>query len=207
MSRLPHQVREAVRTRRYSLRAGEAYLRRVRQHTLFFEKYHPAELSAKDVCAFLSHLALDRQVSTSTQTRATLGPALPLPRGARPAHRMGRRRGAGEEAEAPARRLDPRGVRGVLSHLREGFCARVWTCPTSPSPRFVSTPRRTGSGAGRTSSRPGTGRVRPAHGAREAPPHRGDDQAEGREGGGQAEPPLHLDSSFLKLCEGLNLQF
>ena len=70
MSRLLEQVREAVRTRHYSLRTEEAYLRWVRQYILFCGKRHPSELSAREVSAGISHPAVKRKVSASTQTRA-----------------------------------------------------------------------------------------------------------------------------------------
>ena len=70
MSRLLEQVREAVRTRHYSLRTEEAYLRWAREYILFFDKRHPAELGAKEVGAFLSHLAVERNVAASTQNQA-----------------------------------------------------------------------------------------------------------------------------------------
>jgi len=70
MSRLLDQVREAVRTRHYSLRTEEAYLRWVRQHILFCGKRHPSGLGAREVSAFISHLAVARKVSASTQTQA-----------------------------------------------------------------------------------------------------------------------------------------
>ena len=70
MSRLLDQVREAVRTRHYSLRTEEAYIRRIRQYILFCGKRHPSELGAREVSAFISHLAVARKVSASTQTQA-----------------------------------------------------------------------------------------------------------------------------------------
>ena len=70
MSRLLEQVREAVRTRHYSLRTEEAYLRWIRQYILFCGKRHPSELGAREVSAFISHLAVVRKASASTQTQA-----------------------------------------------------------------------------------------------------------------------------------------
>jgi integron integrase len=70
MSRLLEQVREAVRTRHYSLRTEEAYIRWVRQYILFCDKRHPSELGAREVSAFVSHLAVERKVAASTQTQA-----------------------------------------------------------------------------------------------------------------------------------------
>ena len=42
MSRLLEQVREAVRTRHYSIRTEEAYLRWAREYILFCGKRHPS---------------------------------------------------------------------------------------------------------------------------------------------------------------------
>jgi integron integrase len=70
VSRLLEQVGEAVRTRHYSLRTEEAYIRsRARVHP-FFEKRHPSELGAAEVSAFISYLAVGRKVAASTQTQA-----------------------------------------------------------------------------------------------------------------------------------------
>src|SRR5215207_8131349 len=70
MSRLLEQVREAVRTRHYSLRTEEAYIRWAREYILFCGKRHPSELGAREVSAFISHLAVRRKVAASTQTQA-----------------------------------------------------------------------------------------------------------------------------------------
>jgi integron integrase len=70
MSRLLEQVREAVRTRHYSIRTEEAYIRWVREYILFCGKRHPADLGAREVSAFISHLAVGRGVAASTQTQA-----------------------------------------------------------------------------------------------------------------------------------------
>ena len=70
MSLLLEQVREAVRTRHYSIRTEEAYIRWVRQYILFCGKRHPSEFGAAEVGAFVSHLAVGRKVSASTQSQA-----------------------------------------------------------------------------------------------------------------------------------------
>ena len=70
MSKLLEQVREAVRTRHYSIRTEEAYIRWAREYILFCGKRHPSELGAADVSAFISHLAVSRKVAASTQTQA-----------------------------------------------------------------------------------------------------------------------------------------
>jgi len=56
--------------RRYSLRTEDAYVDWVRRFILFHGKRHPRELGAAEVQAFLSHLAVDRLVSPSTQNQA-----------------------------------------------------------------------------------------------------------------------------------------
>lgn len=70
MSRLLERVREAVRVRRYSIRTEEAYLRWIREYILFFGKRHPAELGSEQISAFVSHLAVKRNVAASTQNQA-----------------------------------------------------------------------------------------------------------------------------------------
>ncbi|MCA1591130.1 MAG: integron integrase [Acidobacteria bacterium] len=70
MSRLLDQVREAIRTRHYSIRTEEAYVRWVKEYILFFDKRHPSGLGAKEVGAFVSYLAVRRNVASSTQNQA-----------------------------------------------------------------------------------------------------------------------------------------
>jgi integron integrase len=70
VSRLLDRVREAIRTRHYSIRTEEAYVRWTREYILFSGKRHPGELGAKEVSAFISHLAVGRRVAASTQTQA-----------------------------------------------------------------------------------------------------------------------------------------
>lgn len=70
MSRLLDQVREAIRTRHYSIRTEESYIRWIREYILFSGKRHPEQLGAKEVSAFVSHLAVKRKVAASTQNQA-----------------------------------------------------------------------------------------------------------------------------------------
>jgi integron integrase len=70
MSQLLDQVREAIRTRHYSLRTEEAYIGWIRQYILFFRKRHPATLGPSQISAFLSHLAVKRNLAASTQNQA-----------------------------------------------------------------------------------------------------------------------------------------
>ena len=64
------QVRTAVRARHYSRRTEEAYVGWTKRFILFHRKCHPAAMGAAEVNAFLSHLAVDGNVSASTQAQA-----------------------------------------------------------------------------------------------------------------------------------------
>jgi len=64
------QLRVCLRVRHYSLRTEDAYVDWVRRFILFHGKRHPQEMGAPEVQAFLSHLAVDRRVSPSTQNQA-----------------------------------------------------------------------------------------------------------------------------------------
>lgn len=68
--RLLDQVREAIRTRHYSIRTEEAYLQWIRRFIFFHGKRHPAEMGAPELEAFLTHLAVERNVAASTQNQA-----------------------------------------------------------------------------------------------------------------------------------------
>ena len=68
--RLLDRVRAAVRLRHYALRTEDTYLQWARRFILFHGKRHPRELGAPEVQAFLSHLAVERQVAASTQNQA-----------------------------------------------------------------------------------------------------------------------------------------
>ena len=63
-------MRDHLRTRHYSIRTEQAYLDWVRRFILYHKKRHPQEMGAPEVEAFLTHLAVDRQVSASTQNQA-----------------------------------------------------------------------------------------------------------------------------------------
>ncbi len=68
--RLSDQVRELLRIRHYSIRTEQAYLQWIRRFILFHGKRHPREMGAPEVTAFLSHLAIRRNVAASTQNQA-----------------------------------------------------------------------------------------------------------------------------------------
>jgi hypothetical protein len=64
------QVRNQLRTLYYIYRTEQQYLFWVRRFILFHGKRHPAEMAAAEIEAFLTYLAVDRQVSASTQNQA-----------------------------------------------------------------------------------------------------------------------------------------
>ena len=68
--RLLDQVRDKIRLKHYSLRTEQAYLDWIKRFILFHGKRHPGELGAREVEAFLTHLAAVRNVSASTQNQA-----------------------------------------------------------------------------------------------------------------------------------------
>ncbi len=68
--RLLDQVRDALRVRHMSLRTEKAYSHWIRQYILFHGKRHPSEMGEVEINAFLTHLAVDKRVSPSTQTQA-----------------------------------------------------------------------------------------------------------------------------------------
>ena len=68
--KLLERMRIHLRTRHYSIRTEQAYIDWARRFILFHGKRHPQDMGAIEVEAFLSHLAVDRQVSASTQNQA-----------------------------------------------------------------------------------------------------------------------------------------
>ena len=64
------KVAEAIRVRHYSFQTEKTYIHWIRRFILFHGKRHPSELAEQDVARFLSHLAVDRNVSASTQNVA-----------------------------------------------------------------------------------------------------------------------------------------
>jgi len=64
------QLRERLRTLHYSLRTEDVYVDWVRRFILFNGRRHPRDMGAPEVEAFLTHLAVERKVSASTQNQA-----------------------------------------------------------------------------------------------------------------------------------------
>lgn len=68
--RLREQVREVMRVHHYSIRTEKAYWYWIRYFIRFHKLRHPAEMGAVEVNAFLSWLAVERQVAAATQNLA-----------------------------------------------------------------------------------------------------------------------------------------
>ena len=63
-------VREALRTRHYAYRTEKTYLHWIRQYVRFLQPVHPREAAADGVRRFLTHLAVEKHVSATTQNQA-----------------------------------------------------------------------------------------------------------------------------------------
>lgn len=69
-SKLIDRLRDHLRTRHHSIRTETAYVDWARRFILFHGKRHLLEMCSPEVEAFLTHLAVARQVSASTQNQA-----------------------------------------------------------------------------------------------------------------------------------------
>jgi len=63
-------LRNAIRVRHYSIRTEEAYVQWVRRFIVFSKLRHPLDMGPDEVAAFLTHLAVDRDVAASSQNQA-----------------------------------------------------------------------------------------------------------------------------------------
>lgn len=69
-SPLLNAVRSAIRARHFSLRTERAYVRWIKRYIFFHGTRHPRHLGPTHIEAFLSHLAVNRNVAASTQNQA-----------------------------------------------------------------------------------------------------------------------------------------
>lgn len=68
--KLLDQVRNVIRKKHYSIRTEQVYVDWVRRYILFHKKHHPKDMGEKEIAQFISHLATDRKVASSTQNQA-----------------------------------------------------------------------------------------------------------------------------------------
>ncbi|HQV81200.1 MAG TPA: integron integrase [Agitococcus sp.] len=67
---LLQQVSVKIRVKHYSIRTEEAYLGWIKRFIFFHNKQHPRQLRAQHIEQFLSYLAVEKNVSASTQNQA-----------------------------------------------------------------------------------------------------------------------------------------
>ena len=68
--RLLDRVRESIRVRQYRTSTEKSYTAWIRRYILFHGKQHPSGMEKPEIEAFLTHLAVNRRVSPSTQNQA-----------------------------------------------------------------------------------------------------------------------------------------
>jgi integron integrase len=68
--KLLDQLREALRSRHYSRRTERTYCMWVKRFVLYHHLRHPKEMGEAEINAYLTHLAVDKDVSASTQNQA-----------------------------------------------------------------------------------------------------------------------------------------
>lgn len=67
-------ARDVLRRKHYSIRTEEAYTGWMLRYILFHNKRHPKDMRTEEIEAFLTHLAVDKNVSASTQNQALNAP-------------------------------------------------------------------------------------------------------------------------------------
>ena len=68
--KLLDRVRWVLRAKHYSIRTEQSYIDWTRRFILFHGKRHPNEMGEAEISQFLSHLAVEKNVSASTQNQA-----------------------------------------------------------------------------------------------------------------------------------------
>ena len=68
--KLLDQVRDKIRFKHYSIRTENTYIDWIKRHIYFNNKQHPNQLGAVEIEKYLSYLAVERNVSSSTQNVA-----------------------------------------------------------------------------------------------------------------------------------------
>jgi integron integrase len=68
--KLLDQLRDAIRAKHYSHRTEQTYLDWCKRYILYHNKRHPAEMGVPEIQAYITYLAIDRNVAASTQNQA-----------------------------------------------------------------------------------------------------------------------------------------
>jgi len=68
--RLIDRVRDVMRVHHYSIRTENNYIQWIKRYIFFHNKRHPKDMGADEIRAYLTHLAVVKNVSASTQNQA-----------------------------------------------------------------------------------------------------------------------------------------
>lgn len=68
--KLLDQVRDQIRIRHYSIKTEKSYVGWVKRYIYYHKLRHPAEMGKREIEQFLTHLAVERHVSPTTQNQA-----------------------------------------------------------------------------------------------------------------------------------------
>jgi integron integrase len=68
--KLLDQLRDAIRAKHYSYRTEQTYTDWCKRYIIHHNKRHPAEMGAAEIQAFITYLAVERNVAASTQNQA-----------------------------------------------------------------------------------------------------------------------------------------
>lgn len=68
--KLLDQARTNLRVNHYSRRTEEAYIGWIKRYILFHNKKHPSLMGKDEIQTFINHLAVEQNVSSSTQNQA-----------------------------------------------------------------------------------------------------------------------------------------
>ena len=133
--RLLDLMRDKIRYKHYSIRTEAAYVDWARRYILFHGKRHPSCMGAKEVEAFLTHLAVHGNVAASTQNQAksallflyreVLGVELPWLDGVQSAKRSQRLPVVLTEEETDALLARMSGTTGLIARLLYGAGLRL----------------------------------------------------------------------------------
>jgi len=70
--KLLDRVRQSIRLKGYSIRTEKTYESWIKRFILFDGKRHPNEMGKPEIEAFLTHLAVNRNVAAPTQNQALI---------------------------------------------------------------------------------------------------------------------------------------
>lgn len=63
-------VREQIRVKHYSMKTEKTYIGWIKRYIFYHQKKHPVDMGKTEIEVFLTHLAVERKVSATTQNQA-----------------------------------------------------------------------------------------------------------------------------------------